>query len=109
MRKLPVSFDLNGLIVIGQQLPLDGFLLYAQRRDPAVRQHNIAYTGGNALCQGRRLLVVHRARIQKIYAVFGAVRKICVVQRKFLLQRSRDSDAPVFHAVALISVPLLKI
>ena len=109
MAKLPVSFDLDGLIVIGQQFSLDGLLLYTQCRKFPVRQHNIAYTGGNALCQGRRLLVVHRARIQKIHAVFGAVRKICVVQRKFLLQRSRDSDAPVFHAVALISVPLLKI
>ena len=107
MAKLPVSFDLDGLIVIGQQFSLDGLLLYTQCRKFPVRQHNIAYTGGNALCQGRRLLVVHR--IQKIHAVLGTVRKVCIVQRKFLLQRSHDSDAPVFHAVTFISIPLLKI
>ena len=53
--------------------------------------------------------MVCRARIQKIHAVLGTVRKVCIVQRKFLLQRSHDSDAPVFHAVTFISVPLLKI
>ena len=53
--------------------------------------------------------MVRRARIQKIHAVPGTVRKICIVQRKFLLQRPRHSDATVFHAVPLISVPLLKI
>ena len=49
MRKLPVSFDLDGLIVIGQQFSLDSLLLYAQCRKFSVRQHNITDTGGDIL------------------------------------------------------------